>query len=124
MEMNCSSPGSTPGDGLDWDAALARVGGDVDLLNDIARVFLDDCPRALAELRDAGARGDCALAERAAHGLKGAASNFGAKRVVEASLHIERMGRAGSLDGFAAALEALENGLASLQEELETLLGS
>jgi HPt (histidine-containing phosphotransfer) domain-containing protein len=124
MEMNRSSPGSTPGDGLDWDAALARVGGDVDLLNDIARVFLDDCPRALAELQDAGTRGDCALAERAAHGLKGAASNFGAKRVVEASLHIERMGRAGSLDGFAAALEALENGLASLREELETLLGS
>jgi HPt (histidine-containing phosphotransfer) domain-containing protein len=115
---------SSPGDGLDWNAALDRVGGDVDLLKDIARIFIDDCPRALAELRDACARGDCTLAERAAHGLKGAAANFGATRVVDASLHLEKMGRAGTLDGFAPALEVLENGLASLQKELETLLAS
>ena len=120
METNRSSPE----DGLDWNTALARVGGDVDLLKDIARIFIDDFPRSLAELRDAGARGDCALAERAAHGLKGAAANFGATRVVETSLHIEKMGRAGRLDDFGAALEALESGLASLQKELETLLAS
>ncbi len=111
-------------DGLDWDAALERVGGDADLLKDIARLFIDDCPRALAELRDAGARGDHPLVERAAHGLKGAASNFGARRVVETSLRIEKMGRAGTLDDFPAVLEALEDGLASLRKELEALLAS
>jgi two-component system sensor histidine kinase/response regulator len=115
---------SSPGDGLDWDAALTRVGGDVELLKDIARVFLDDCPRALAEIRQAGACGDCPLAERAAHGLKGAASNFGARRVVETSLHIEQMGHAGKLDDFPSAMASLETELASLRAELEALLAA
>ena len=113
-----------PGDGLDVDAALARVGGDVDLLKDIARVFLDDCPRALAELRGAGARGDCAVVERAAHGLKGAASNFGASRVVAAGLCLEQMGHAGTLDDFGIAFESLEFALAAFRRELEALLAS
>lgn len=112
----------SPGDGLDRDAALSRVGGDLDLLKDIARVFLDDCPRALNELRDAASRHDCKLAERAAHGLKGAASNFGAKRVVESSLRIEKMGRLGNLQGVEGALQSLEDALASLRVELESLI--
>lgn len=120
MEMESRSPG----DGLDWNAALARVGGDVDLLKDIARVFLDDCPRALNEIQDAASRHDCQLAERAAHGLKGAASNFGARRVVESSLHIEIMGREGRLEDLDGALESLQDALASLRTELEALLAS
>jgi HPt (histidine-containing phosphotransfer) domain-containing protein len=120
MEINRPAPG----DGLDVDAALARVGGDVDLLKDIARVFLDDCPRALAELQNAGARGDCAAVERAAHGLKGAASNFGASVVVAAGLRIEQMGHAGTLEEFGPALASFEAALASLSDELEALLAS
>jgi HPt (histidine-containing phosphotransfer) domain-containing protein len=113
-----------PKEGLDCEAALARVGGDVDLLKEIARIFMDDCPRALAELRDASARGDCVLLERAAHGLKGAASNFGASSVVAAALHLEKMGRSGTIEGFAPAYRELENVLAVLHEELESLIAS
>ena len=113
-----------PGDGLDSIAALARVGGDADLLKEIARVFRDDCPRAVAELRDAAARGDCVLVERAAHGLKGASSNFGAASVVSAASHIEQMGRAGVLDGFTHAFHQLETALAALLEQLEALIAS
>jgi HPt (histidine-containing phosphotransfer) domain-containing protein len=116
--------GLSPRDGLDHDAALARVGGDEDLLKEIARVFIDDCPRSLAELRDAGARGDCVLVERAAHGLKGASSNFGASGVVAAALHLEKMGRSGTLDGFAPGLRELETVLAALSDELESLITS
>lgn len=111
-------------DGLNRDAALARVGGDVDLLKEIARVFLDDCPRSLAELRDAAARGDCGAVERSAHSLKGAGSNFGASRMVAAALRIEQMGRDGELDDFAAALDVLESTLTSLCNELEALIAS
>jgi two-component system sensor histidine kinase/response regulator len=120
--MGKNRPG--PGDGLDWDAALSRVGGDVELLKDIARVFLDDCPRALTELREAGTRGDSHVTERVAHGLKGAASNFGAKHVVDASYLIEVMGREGKLNGFDAAFSTLETALAALGAELEALLVS
>jgi two-component system, sensor histidine kinase and response regulator len=120
--METKHPGS--GDGLDRKAALDRVGGDVDLLKDIAHVFLDDCPRALAELRSAAARGEGPVVERVAHGLKGAASNFGASRVVAASLAIEQMGRAGKIDEFAAAMATLEAALVDLRGELEGLIAS
>ena len=120
--METKHPGA--GDGLDRKAALDRVGGDVDLLKDIARVFLDDCPRSIEELRSAAARGDCPAVERVAHGLKGAASNFGARRVVAAGLAIEQMGRAGKLDDFASALATLEAALAALRDELEGLIAS
>src|SRR5450631_2427104 len=90
-------------DGFDKDAALGRVGGDLDLLKEIARVFLDDCPRSLAELREAAARSDCAVVERSAHTLKGASANFGAARLVAAALLIEKMGHARTMDGVAPA---------------------
>ena len=120
--METKYPGS--GDGLDRIAALDRVGGDVDLLKDVARVFLDDCPRCLEELRSAAARGDCPTVERVAHGLKGAASNFGACRVVAAGLSLEQVGRAAKLGDFAPALVKLEVALAALCDELEELIAS
>jgi two-component system, sensor histidine kinase and response regulator len=115
---------SGSGDGLDSKAALDRVGGDVDLLKDIAHVFLEDWPRSIEELRSAAARGDGPVVERVAHGLKGAASNFGASRVVAASLAIEQMGRAGKLDDFASAMATLEAALVELRGELEGLIAS
>lgn len=120
--METKHPGA--GDGLDRKAALDRVGGDLDLLKDIAHVFLDDCPRSLEELRLAAARGDCPTVERVAHGLKGAASNFGASRVVAAGFAIEKMGRAGKLDHFAMAMATLEAALGALLRELEALIAS
>lgn len=118
MERN----GASARNGLDREAALARVGGDADLLTEIARVFIDDCPRAMQEIREAAERGDSPVVERAAHGLKGASSNFGASSVVAAALHLEIMGRSGKLEGFTPAFEELETVLAALRDELESLI--
>ncbi len=111
-------------DGFDKDAALGRVGGDIELLKEIAHVFLDDCPRSLAELRDAVARGDCAVVERSAHTLKGASATFGATRLVFAALQIEKMGHARALNGIAPALVAVETALDALRAELKVLCDS
>ena len=111
-------------DGFDKDAALVRVGGDLDLLKEIAGVFLDDCPRSLAELRDAVARGDCAVVERSAHTLKGASATFGATSLVFAALQMEKMGHARTLDSVAPALVAVETALDALRAELEVLIAS
>jgi HPt (histidine-containing phosphotransfer) domain-containing protein len=111
-------------DGFDMDAALGRVGGDLDLLKEIARIFLDDCPRSLTELRDAAASNDCVVVERSAHALKGASANFGAARLVVAALRIEKMGHARTLDGFAPAMAEMESALDALCSELEALIAS
>jgi len=113
-----------PWDEFDKDAALGRVGGDIDLLKEIARLFLDDCPRSLTELREAAARNDCSAVERSAHTLKGASANFGATRLVSAALDIEKMGHAGTLDNFVPALVEVESALDALRAELEVMIAS
>ena len=91
---------------------------------DETRPLLQGARLTMFELREAGVRGDSPVAERVAHGLKGAASNFGAKRVVEASHLIEKMGREAKLQDFDECFNALKTALAALEVELEALLAS
>src|SRR5277367_2602582 len=78
---------------LDREVAMARVGGDPELLKEIAILFLENYRDWLGELRQATARGDAEMVERTAHGLKGSVANFGARKAVEASLNLEKLGR-------------------------------
>ena len=106
---------------LDRELALTRVGGDTELLKEIATLFLEDYPLTLAELRDALERGDATKVERTAHGLKGSVSNFGAQPAVEAARNIEYLGRAHQLAEVGQVLNTLELALAALRPELESL---
>jgi two-component system sensor histidine kinase/response regulator len=111
-----------PSDALfDKAVALSRVGGDVELLKEIAVLFLDDYPKSLTELREAVKTGDAKRVERSAHGLKGSVSNFGARPAVDAALQLETMGRAQKLVEVEQVLHTLELALAALRPELESL---
>jgi two-component system sensor histidine kinase/response regulator len=106
---------------LDREVALARMGGDAELLKEIATLFLENYQEWLGDLRRATARGDAQMVERAAHGLKGSVSNFGAHNAVEASLNLETLGRRGDLAGATESLAALEVALETLRGDLESL---
>lgn len=106
---------------LDREVALARVGGDAELLREIAVLFVQDYPKVLDQLQDAIARGDAQTIERTAHGLKGSVSTFGARAAMEAARTLETMGRTCQLDELRQALATLELALAALRPELETL---
>ena len=106
---------------IDLEVALARVGGDLELLREVAGLFLDDYPRELARLRDAVASADANLVERCSHSLKGSVSNFGAPEVSSAALALEERGRAGTLDDAATMLLRLEDALRRLRPELESI---
>lgn len=112
---------SSPEASLDRQLALSRVGGDLDLLKEIAALFLDDYPHSLAELHAAAARSDSKALERAAHGLKGSVANFGTTPVFELARAIEGMGRAQQLGGLEAKLTELDRALAALHRELAAL---
>jgi two-component system sensor histidine kinase/response regulator len=106
---------------LDRAEALARVGGDLELLQEIAALFLDEYPRALDELHQALAAGDAKALEHSAHGLKGSVANFGARVAVDAAFQLEQLGRAHKLDQAPPALAALERTLACLHTELSSI---
>jgi PAS domain S-box-containing protein len=104
--------------------ALAHVGGDPDLLRELAAVFLTDCPRRLAELRDAVATTDPAKLKLVAHTIKGAISNFAAPAAKEAAQRLETMGQRSNFSDAAEALAALELELDRLRPALSALTGT
>lgn len=107
--------------GLDRQFALSRVGGDEELLKEIAAVFLADYPNSLREIHAAIAAGEANQLERSAHSLKGSVANFGARDAVACALRLEEMGRAGKIQDGDEILRALEHALAALQVELQAL---
>ncbi len=113
--MNGSAPQ------FDEAVALNRVGGDFDLLREVAELFLGDYPDSLANLREAVGAHNAVLVEQHAHRLKGSISTFGASGAVDAALALEKKGRAGDLSGAEENLHTLEAALAQLHPELEAL---
>jgi HPt (histidine-containing phosphotransfer) domain-containing protein len=106
---------------LDREVALARAGGDIELLREIATLFLNNYKQWLEELRAAAEKPDARALEQSAHGMKGSVSNFGAQLAVEAAVQLENMGRSRDLAEVAQVLNTLELALAALRPELESI---
>jgi HPt (histidine-containing phosphotransfer) domain-containing protein len=103
---------------LDTATALERVEGDVELLRELAEMFLEHAPVMMAEVRDAWARRDAAALQRAAHALKGSAANLAAVAVCDAAKHLELLGRGGDLGAGDVLMADLELEMARLEAAL------
>ena len=99
---------------LDVDALLGSVGGDCELLDELAATFAEEVPGWIATLRTALASGDTETLFRVAHGVNGAVGYFRASEVQRPAADLEAMGRSRNLEGASAALDQLEGGLLKL----------
>ena len=108
--------------GLDLELALSRLGGDLELLHEIAQLFLSDSERMLREIANAVSARDAKALDRAAHTLKGCVSNFGAQRLYDASLALERMARSGDLTNIEPAYQTVDAELSQLEDDLRVLM--
>jgi CheY-like chemotaxis protein len=107
---------------LDAVAFRGRCGGQDDLVRQIARLFLSECPRYVDGLRAALAQADAAALRAAAHTLKGAVGNLSATPAYEAARRLEDLAHDGQLDAAGPALQALETALDRLRPALRDLL--
>ena len=107
---------------LDREAALSRVGGDVDLLREVGVLFLEECSIALTGLRNAVDARDSQSIERQAHSFKGSVSTFGVGAAFQAAYELERQGRSRNLSGVESNFQRFESSLESLCVELKTFL--
>lgn len=103
---------------FDRAKALENLGGDAELLAQIAGLFIADWPESLARLRAALAAGDAEALRGAAHAVKGAVANFCAERAVQAMRELEMAGKAGDL---ACAPQLLDAAVAAVEEVLAAL---
>jgi HPt (histidine-containing phosphotransfer) domain-containing protein len=106
---------------LDKEAALACMGGDVQILADIAGLFLEDYPRMFADIQGAVARQDADALNRAAHALKGSLGYLGAQQTEALASQLEMMGRSGELENAGALTAELASHLEKLRPILADL---
>ncbi len=92
---------------FDEDALRQRLSGDDELMTDVIRVFLEDLPVRLAEIRNAVTGGNAEALRSAAHALKGAAGNLSAGRLFEAAGVLERIGAGSHMDAAEGAWRQL-----------------
>jgi CheY-like chemotaxis protein/HPt (histidine-containing phosphotransfer) domain-containing protein len=105
---------------------LVRMGileADEDLFVEVANLFLEGHREMLANIKKAIRIGDGPELERTTHILRGAAGNFGARRVVEVSLELETMGSAGTFDESHDVYVRLEREMKALTDSLSGVVG-
>jgi CheY-like chemotaxis protein len=107
---------------LDEASFRARCGGRDDLVRQIARLFLSECPRYLRGLHAALEQADAAALRSAAHTLKGAVGNLSATPAYGAARRLEELARDGRCDAAESALRDLEAELDRLRPALRALL--
>lgn len=100
------------------DILMERIDGDVELLREIVDLFLAERPRMMEEIAAAIRDHDAHGLRRAAHTLKGSASNFAADRVVSTALALEIMGREGNLHLASETRDLLEQVVGEFEDAL------
>ncbi|MFI4876135.1 MAG: response regulator [Blastopirellula sp. JB062] len=106
---------------VDWEAALANVGGDESLLQAMVEVFLADVRRILSEIDEAIEAKDGPRLRRNAHSLKGSFGYFAAASGQEAAMQLETLGKEENFEAAPSALRALTEAFAAIEPELDYL---
>jgi PAS domain S-box-containing protein len=112
---------SADGPPLDAAEALKRAGGDHELLRELAGLCLDECPKLMADIRDAIARRDGPRLRLSAHALKGSVANFGAAAARAAAEALEEIGRRGDWADVDGAWDELDGAVGRLRPALAGL---
>ncbi|MFN8583024.1 MAG: Hpt domain-containing protein [Gemmatimonadaceae bacterium] len=93
---------------LDLADVLERVDGDRGLLRDLAKLFRDEAPRMVADIRRCVDSHDASGLQRAAHQFKGACANMGARPMARVAHALETIGRSEQLSGATLRCVELE----------------
>jgi HPt (histidine-containing phosphotransfer) domain-containing protein len=98
-----------------------REWGGEKLLAQMVRLFLQNAPQRMDQVRSYRDGGDGKEAERGAHSLKSSAANVGARRVRELAAEIERAAGDGDHAAVTAALPDLEEAFSQAIRALESV---
>jgi CheY-like chemotaxis protein/HPt (histidine-containing phosphotransfer) domain-containing protein len=115
-------PPSTPRSSapvFDRDSALERVGDDLELLQEIGKMFFDGWAERLADLERAYQDRDPETLNKVAHKTKGSALNLSAGVVSELAAELESLGKEGSLEGVEDLLAYLTMAIEDFREIFE-----
>ena len=91
-------------------------------LKEIVDIFLEDTPARIAELKQCLSKFDQPTFTRAAHSIKGSASNLGATKVRAIAEKLEHQSRNSGLTGLELLLSSLDDEFAIAKAELQKIV--
>jgi len=106
---------------FDLEFALKTVGGDKDLLLEIADLFVEEAPQMLSVIEMGVAEEDFEAIERSAHKFKSSLANIGARLASNLALTLETLGRERKRDRLTEMLELLKSETESVCKSLGDL---
>ncbi|HEU5450405.1 MAG TPA: Hpt domain-containing protein [Terriglobales bacterium] len=103
-----------------WDQAdaLANVGGEAVVLRDTAEVFVAECPKLVASLRESLAKADAERFSAGVHRLKGAVGCLTTGPVFDTVLRLEQLAARQDFASAKPVVRQLEQELGGLCREL------
>ena len=107
--------------GLEETQILARFDGDLELARELARMFIEECPKYLNDMHEAVRAGDAHALQHSAHTFKGSVGNFSTVGAHESALKLEMLGKSGDLAGASEILNLLQEQLAQFTQILTRL---
>ncbi len=93
-----------------------------ELLKTLVNLYLKDSPNLIGDMRKSIVRRDATILDRSAHTLKGNSYQMGASPLAALCFELEKIGKAGSVEGGDALIEQIEGEFARVSHELESLL--
>lgn len=106
---------------LNLAEAMNNLDGDAELLEEIVDIFLETAPEQLESLGNCIQINEIDTVAMNAHGMKGGASNFCAKRFVAAALKLEMKAKTGSLEGADAILSEMNDAFEEMKEVIQVV---
>src|SRR5262245_21513723 len=103
---------------LDLDAALKRLGGDRNILVELAKVFSEDSPGLLDAIHQGIQQARYSDAGRAVHSLRGLAANFSAARLMFRLRELEAVLAQDEREGSLTLIAAVREEKRQLQDAL------
>ncbi len=113
-----------PGDDyiVDWDAALAGLGGNEALASKVAALFLETVPSLIGRIRAAVEATDSEALLMATHSFRSSLGIFGARRALESLQALEQLGRGGEVAEAGALYSTLDAEVERLRAALANRL--
>lgn len=93
-----------------------------DALSEFIVTYLDNSPRLISKIEYGLGHNNAEEIYHGAHQLKGGSGSIGAHKLAAVSLEIEKIGKAGSIEGVAPLLTQLKAEYARLENELRSLI--
>ena len=97
-----------------------RDWGGEKLLRQMIRLFLENAPARMAQIREGLSGGDVKESEKGAHSLKSSAANVGALRVRDIAANMERAASGGDSTAAHQLLPSLETAFTEAISALES----